>query len=922
MKQNRKKAYIVRIVICSVILVLELTAAAVFGFTLKSRLASVAGSFPQASATTEDGTTISLPEGFDTSSMPEGFGDGTAPEGFDGSSMPEGGFTRHGSDTDATDTTGTTDATASGNASGSSESGSSRRHGHGSDSTDTTSDGTAAFSMDGSTTFPQAASTGMSLSTLLSNPIAIIILAVAAIVFIVCLVLLITGIVGLVRLKKHGDEEEAAETVPAEEEDPVAVRLRKKRIGRIRLVGVIALLLAVVIVLSVLSSSARQTATSGSSVDEQVLSGTAERGTIARTLTSYGTLASINEEDVTIPGSIRVTEYYVADGDTVKAGDIIATVERSTVLAAIADISELIEKLDGEVADMLDDTISSTYQSPVDGTVVKIYAEAGEAVADVMYDHGSLMLLSIDGLLSLKVANPGTLQVGDAVTVTGQDGTTGTGHVATVEKDTVTITVSLSDFAFAETVTVQDADAAILGSGELEVYSCIKLTGYTGTVSSLLVKEGQSVKSGAKLFKLTDTADTADYQTLLGRRATLVEQYNRLIEISQTGYVYAEKDGVVSGLDEDLLMDTHETATEETTAEEASATEEATASAGGEGALHAIAKLPERILNAIRGIFLDEEEGGNESGGSESTTSKTVVLSWLSQDGSTLTEGLPSELTVVLTANGQEVARKQVSASDNWTVTFTGLDASVTYDVVLSTDREETVPLTGYASQSRSSGNTLTVMLMPSSDSGTGGIDFSGGGRGGWGGFNLSSLMGGTTTVTTVVETYIYDETTLCTLTPNDAVSIDISIDELDVSSIVIGTEVEVMLDAMPGQTFTGTITELDPFGENSGGNTKYTVTVSMDKEPDMLLGMNATVRIDLGETDPVLLISENAIVEQDGKTYVYTAYSEKNDTLSGLTEVILGRADGTNAEVLSGLEEGQTYYYRYAGSITYTFVS
>ena len=54
------------------------------------------------------------------------------------------------------------------------------------------------------------------------------------------------------------------------------------------------------------------------------------------------------------------------------------------------------------------------------------------------------------------------------------------------------------------------------------------------------------------------------------------------------------------------------------------------------------------------------------------------------------------------------------------------------------------------------------------------------------------------------------------------------SVDKFDVGHIVVGADVQVTLDALSGQHFDGKISALNPFGENSGGNTKYVITVYM----------------------------------------------------------------------------------------------
>jgi len=170
-------------------------------------------------------------------------------------------------------------------------------------------------------------------------------------------------------------------------------------------------------------------------------------------------------------------------------------------------------------------------------------------------------------------------------------------------------------------------------------------------------------------------------------------------------------------------------------------------------------------------------------------------------------------------------------------------------------------------------------------------------------------------------KTFRYQETEYCTLTPCESMIISIIIDEMDILKIQVDSKVQVTLDALTGQSFEGTITEINSEGTNNGGNTKYSAEVSIDTTDNMLSGMNAHVNISLDSTDAAVTIPIAALVEQNGSVFVYTGYDEKNDTLTNPIEVTTGVSDGTNVEILSGLSADDTYYYKYADTITYTFV-
>ena len=134
-----------------------------------------------------------------------------------------------------------------------------------------------------------------------------------------------------------------------------------------------------------------------------------------------------------------------------------------------------------------------------------------------------------------------------------------------------------------------------------------------------------------------------------------------------------------------------------------------------------------------------------------------------------------------------------------------------------------------------------------------------------------------------------------------------------------MGLEAEVTLDAFPGQSFSGVVESIDLSGTNSGGNSKYTAVVRMDREEDMLAGMNASVRITLDTAEDVLYVPAEAIVEDETGTYVYTSYNEKTGELSDPVEVETGVSDGTNVEIISGLSYGDTYYYSVLDTVNYS---
>lgn len=349
-----------------------------------------------------------------------------------------------------------------------------------------------------------------------------------------------------------GDDE--ARKIIEETLDPAVERMKKQKKNRKTMMVLIAVLLVLVLVLQTLSGGVKES--SSASVKEEVITAQVENGDISQTLKSSGVLAAADSESIAVPGDIAVTEYLVSNGDAVKAGDAIAAVDKNSVMAAIADVQELIDAVDEEIQTQKDAAVSSSMEASASGTVVTVYAKDGKDVVDIMYEKGALMLISLDDLLAVTIENPGNLTVGDKVKVIDSGKKKHTGKVASIEKETVVITVPLDEFDYNEKVTVKNTDGKKLGSGKLYIYSQQKITGYSGTISDVKVSKGDTVKTGTTLLTLKNTDYTAAYQTLMNKRIVLEDQYNRLVEIAGTGYVYVKESGTVSGIDEGLLENT------------------------------------------------------------------------------------------------------------------------------------------------------------------------------------------------------------------------------------------------------------------------------------------------------------------------------------------------------------------------------
>ena len=184
-------------------------------------------------------------------------------------------------------------------------------------------------------------------------------------------------------------------------------------------------------------------------------------------------------------------------------------------------------------------------------------------------------------------------------------------------------------------------------------------------------------------------------------------------------------------------------------------------------------------------------------------------------------------------------------------------------------------------------------------------------GMSGTGSFSGGSVGGGSAQ-TPSFETYTLEHLSIGSVTSQEHMSVEISVDELDISQLHSGQEAIVSVDALGGEQFPATLTRISSTGENEGGNTKFAVELTLEKSGEMLPGMTASVQLSLESHPDSLCVPAAAVSQLGSQSVVYTGYDEGSGTLTNPVVVTTGTSDGESVEILSGLEEGHVFYYAY----------
>ena len=162
----------------------------------------------------------------------------------------------------------------------------------------------------------------------------------------------------------------------------------------------------------------------------------------------------------------------------------------------------------------------------------------------------------------------------------------------------------------------------------------------------------------------------------------------------------------------------------------------------------------------------------------------------------------------------------------------------------------------------------------------------------------------------------VEDGTQLYTLLTGGNVKLVVSVDELDIGSIKEGQTATVAVDAFSDKTYNATVESYSKVGTNSNGVTTYSVTLILEGDDALLVGMNATATIVIEEKTDVMLLPLEALQSLRGEQYVWLYTGELPADSSGdpgtRAVVTTGLSDDENVEITSGLgEEDQVVIVR-----------
>jgi HlyD family secretion protein len=162
----------------------------------------------------------------------------------------------------------------------------------------------------------------------------------------------------------------------------------------------------------------------------------------------------------------------------------------------------------------------------------------------------------------------------------------------------------------------------------------------------------------------------------------------------------------------------------------------------------------------------------------------------------------------------------------------------------------------------------------------------------------------------TSINTPVQEDMLLMTIKGTDAMEVKVAVDELDIANVQVGQSANIIFDALQNRIFTGSVTKISAVGTVVGGVTTYDVTVLMDDFEGIYNGMSGRADILTATKSDVIVIPASCIKTIDGEKYVMVVPPPTaKDALTAVpieTKITIGLYTGAEAEVISGLTEGQ----------------
>lgn len=146
---------------------------------------------------------------------------------------------------------------------------------------------------------------------------------------------------------------------------------------------------------------------------------------------------------------------------------------------------------------------------------------------------------------------------------------------------------------------------------------------------------------------------------------------------------------------------------------------------------------------------------------------------------------------------------------------------------------------------------------------------------------------------------FVQINTPILRIVDNSRLEATLNVPERQLSTLRAGQPVRMQVDALPGETFEGTVDRVAPVVDAGSGT--FRVVVGFDGGQRLQPGMFGRIRIDYDQRGDALAIPRLALLEDEGEPAVYVVREGRAVRVT----IVPGHVDGGFVEVIEGLQAG-----------------
>ncbi len=154
------------------------------------------------------------------------------------------------------------------------------------------------------------------------------------------------------------------------------------------------------------------------------------------------------------------------------------------------------------------------------------------------------------------------------------------------------------------------------------------------------------------------------------------------------------------------------------------------------------------------------------------------------------------------------------------------------------------------------------------------------------------------------VGAFVAPGTQLFELVDISKLKLKVSVNEIQVANLKIGDVVKIQSSVFPEETFSGKVTFI---AAKADGSLNFPIEISLNNNTKAAIkaGMYGTAIFDFPKQKEVILVPRTSFVGSvsSNKIFIY----DRANNVAKMRDVVAGRILGTQVEILSGLNEGET---------------